>query len=227
MSDEEPTLEDELEPWEQQPNEGDRAYTAFCAYRALGPRRGLRQIARKVTRDGETVTIQQGEASLTHIAAWSKAWNWPARAHKYDVYLLELDRKTIEEERADALQRHLRTSRLIQDRAMRRLVGVEGDNPVLALDPGKLTAPEVLRYIEIGQKLERLALGEPDTIQQHQGPDGEPLGQKPKPTTPSDEELIENMQTLEDAGGLPEGTTAAIRLTLGIVDEDPEATAAG
>lgn len=205
---------DELEPWEMQPGESPLGYQVFCQYRDLGPNRGMRRIARKTARDGDTAVVQAGVASMARIQLWSVRWDWVARAQAYDRHLAEIRRQAIEDEHVEMAHRQARAAIEVQNLAMARLLGgadVEG------LKPADLKPVDVIRWLEVGQKIERLARGEPDTIQRHEGPDGGPVRVA---AVTSDEEMLANMRVLEAAGAIPSGSADGMARTLGIVVVD-------
>jgi hypothetical protein len=139
-------------PWEQRPRESSRAYAAFCAYRDLGPRRSLRAAA--------TAFYGRATPSLERqVDKWSHAFDWVQRANAWDRHLDAEARQAQEAARRDMVERHLREARTLQGKALQRLQ---------ALTPEELGPAELLRYIVEAVKLERLVLGEPDTVQRHE-----------------------------------------------------------
>ena len=68
------------EPWEQQPGESCRAFGAFCAYRALGPRRSLRAAAAAFY--GSTSSSRERQ-----FDKWSRAFDWVERTNAWDRHL--------------------------------------------------------------------------------------------------------------------------------------------
>jgi hypothetical protein len=139
-------------PWEQQPGESSRAFGAFCAYRDLGPRRSLRAAA--ATFYGRTSAALERQ-----LDKWSRASGWVERAGAWDRHLDAEARQAQEAARREMVERHLREARTLQGKALQRLQ---------ALTPEELGPAELLRYITEAIKLERLALGEPDSVQRHE-----------------------------------------------------------
>jgi hypothetical protein len=140
------------EPWEQQPGESSRAFGAFCAYRALGPRRSLRAAAAAFY--GSTSSSRERQ-----FDKWSRAFNWVERTNAWDRHLDIEAREAQEQARREMAERHLREARTLQGKALQRLQ---------ALTPEELGPADLLRFIVEAVKLERLALGEPDTVQRHE-----------------------------------------------------------
>ena len=64
---------DELKPWERQPDESAKAFEAFVIYRDMGLQRGVRKVG------------DQLHKSLTLMSRWSSQHNWPERAAAWDV----------------------------------------------------------------------------------------------------------------------------------------------
>jgi hypothetical protein len=138
--------------WEQQPGESSRAFGAFCVYRDLGPRRSLRAAA--------AAFYGRSAAALERqLDKWSAAFRWVERASAWDRHLDAEACQAQEQARREMVERHVREARALQGKALERL---------RALAPEELGPAELLRYIVEAAKLERLALGEPDTVQRHE-----------------------------------------------------------
>ena len=84
---------------------------------------------------------------------------WVQRANAWDRHLDAEARAAQETARREMVERHLREARTLQGKALQRLQ---------ALTPEELGPTELLRYIVEAVKLERLLLGEPDTVQRHE-----------------------------------------------------------
>ena len=148
-------------PWEQQPGETPRAYAAFCVFRDLGPRRTLAAAA--------AAYYQRTADSLERqVDKWSSAFRWVERAAAWDRHLDAQGRAAQETARKEMAERHVREARGLQAKALERL---------RALLPEELSPADALRYFVEAVKLERLALGEPDTVQRQEltGKGGSPL----------------------------------------------------
>jgi hypothetical protein len=148
-------------PWEQQPEETARAYGAFCVYRDLGPRRTLAAAA-------AAFFERTGDAPERQVDKWSSAFRWVERAAAWDRHLDAQGRAAQETARREMAERHGREARALQAKALERL---------RALRPEELSPADVLRFFVDAAKLERLALGEPDTVQRQEltGKGGAPL----------------------------------------------------
>jgi hypothetical protein len=83
------------EPWSQQPGESDRAYSAFCLYRDLGPARSLAQVTH-CCRGTQTATASSGHHASGgssskrrksgQVGAWSGKFAWMERCRRWDAY---------------------------------------------------------------------------------------------------------------------------------------------
>ena len=148
-------------PWEQQAGESARAFGAFCAYRDLGPRRSLRTAAEKYYGRATAAVFRQ-------CITWSGAFQWVERAGAWDRHLDAEARHAQEEARREMAERHVKEARALQSKALERL---------RTLRPEEMGPADVLRFFVEASKLERLALGEPDSLQRQEltGKHGGPL----------------------------------------------------
>jgi hypothetical protein len=141
--------------WEQQPGESPRAFGAFRAYRDLGARRSLHAAA-------ETFYGGATPGRDRQLDRWSRSFRWVERATAWDRHLDAEACKAQEQARREMAERHVKEARTLQAKALERL---------RALRPEELAPAEVLRYLVEAAKLERLALGEPETVsEQRFGP---------------------------------------------------------
>src|SRR5262249_12686769 len=138
--------------WEQRSGESSRAFGAFGVYRDLGPRRSLRAAAAAFY--GRTSAALERQ-----VDKWSRAFGWVERASAWDRQLDAEARRVQEEARREMVERHVKEARALQGKALERL---------RSLCPEELGPADLLRYIVEAAKLERLALGEPDTVQRHE-----------------------------------------------------------
>ena len=88
----------EVTPWERQPREGEEAYTAFLAYRDLGPGR-----THEATRKG----LSKRPGYLKPIERWSSLRDWRRRAGDWDAHLQAERDKVAAEEAAKWERRRL------------------------------------------------------------------------------------------------------------------------
>lgn len=132
-------------PWERQPREGTKPFEAFVIYRDQGPKRGQRPTAKAIGK------------SLRLIVKWSQRWRWVERARAWDE---ELDRQNRASQVAavkEMRERHAREALALQEKALKRLKELKRE---------ELSASDVLRFFVEAAKLERVARGEPETIQE-------------------------------------------------------------
>jgi len=142
-------------PWEHQPGESSRAFAAFCAYRDLGPFRSLRAAA-------EAFYGRLSASVVRQLQTWSGTFKWVERSDAWDRYLDAEARQAKVKAQREMAERHAQEARGLQAKALERL---------RSLRPEELAPADVLRYFVEAAKLERLALGEPETVtEQRNGP---------------------------------------------------------
>ncbi len=174
-------------PFERQPKESSPAFEAFALYRDMGPSRSLDAVAQKCTK------------CVSLIRRWSRRWFWVERARSYDIALDSKARKRSEQEairqREMMFRRHAEQSRSLQDMAstilgeFHRRLGGESIEKLQGRDLLRLV--EMLpKTVDVAQRLERLAVGEPlDNLE------------PPKPVEQmTDEELDHYIQQLQHTG---------------------------
>jgi hypothetical protein len=143
------------QPWEHQPGESPRAFAAFCAYRNLGPLRSLRAAA-------EAFYGRLSASVVRQMQTWSGTFNWVERSDAWDLHLDAEARQAKVKAQREMAERHAQEARGLQAKALERL---------RSLRPEELAPADVLRYLVEAAKLERLALGEPETVtEQRNGP---------------------------------------------------------
>jgi hypothetical protein len=136
----------ELQYWQRQPGESDKAFQAFVTYRNLEP--SFRSITR---------VVSELNKSRSLIGRWSSGWNWVERAAAWDeeqeIRLLAARveaKKKMDEE-------HLRIVRSGRNKAVRALA---------EFDPKDLAPAELRNWLTTFMEWERLILGEPETIEE-------------------------------------------------------------
>lgn len=141
-------------PWERLPNEGTRAYEAFCAYRNLdASERSLRKVAAML---GKSETL---------IGRWSSTHGWVNRVAAWDVEQDRLWRIDLAARRRKIIDRQLRTAATATQKVAEGLLKLDGET---------LTPSELTRLFEVAARIEREALGQP-VKHEISGPDGEPV----------------------------------------------------
>ena len=130
-----------LNEWDRINNESAKAYAAFCAYRDYG-------IDRSATKVLQRYNNKYGSRSM--LTRWSNKHNWVNRCYEYDVYMEKEQRKELHSYNIKMIKRHAEQSMLLQSKAIEALINI---------DPKSLSNQELLRYIEVGMKLERDTIG--------------------------------------------------------------------
>jgi hypothetical protein len=142
------------EPWEQQPGEPNRWYARFECFRLVGPSRSLLG-----TLNAERQ--QRGASKSRSIPqSWAlnaRRWRWRERAEAWDERQRQEARAAHAREVEEMNRRHLQEAKALQGKAVQRLK---------ALDQEQLTPADVVRFVTEAAKLERTALGEPQTIEE-------------------------------------------------------------
>jgi hypothetical protein len=142
------------DPWERQLGEPNLWFSRFELFRMAGPGRSVLGI---VNKEREF----RGKNKATSIPqSWGKAarqWRWRERAEDWD----EAERKQARVAHTKALeemrQRHLQEAMALQRAAIQRLRGMSLE---------ELSPADTLRFCIEAAKLERLALGVPETIEE-------------------------------------------------------------
>jgi hypothetical protein len=143
-----------LLPWDRQPKESDRAYSYFAIYRDMGRTRTVAKVATEVHK------------SRDYLHKLASQWRWVHRARAFDTEQDRLYGELLGERRKDMAERHARIAAALQGKIVARLQ---------SLDAQKLTPSDIARWLEVATRVERLALGLPDSTTAHTGPDGGPI----------------------------------------------------
>lgn len=130
------------QPFDRQPDETSKAYTAFCAYRDLGPRRSLLE-AYRATYDRPRATTLPG-----HFTNWSTKYSWVERVRAWDDHEAQELAKTREGARAEARAVFADHAKSLAEQLVEIALGGDGTSPqvralVQALDRAGVTAPAV------------------------------------------------------------------------------------
>jgi hypothetical protein len=149
------------EPFERQPGEPTKAYSAFTVYRNTpAQERSLRR-----------VTSEVGHTHHKQVETWSVRWGWKARADAWDDYQDERQRQAFLKERETMGRRHARSAEALMNALMlpaQVLAEKLQKNPDAALAVLKeMDAAELLELIVQSSRVfqplmnaERLARGE-------------------------------------------------------------------
>lgn len=130
------------DPWDQQPEEGSKPFSAFRRYLEQGPEeRSIRRVAEEL------------EKSETLIGRWAAKWDWVERVSAWDRHMLDVMREATETEISEMAQRHARMAVAFQNKIVERLQ---------TISPEDLTPAQLVQWFEAATKIERQAKGMPD-----------------------------------------------------------------
>jgi hypothetical protein len=134
--------------WQQQPQETDKAFQAFVVYRNLEPEeRSLQRVSSELSK------------SIPLMKRWSARWSWAERVREWDGHqeIKLLERRIEQKQKMD--EDHLKIIRAARSKAVQALAKV---------DPEKLldSLTELRYWITEMVKLERLIMGEPESIEE-------------------------------------------------------------
>lgn len=163
----------EAEPWERQPGESTKAYSAFVAYRDIGPRRSYRQIP-----------AVHGTVSV--LWRWGDRWKWTARATAWDDERRRIEQEAARQEVDDMRRRHATVANVAIVKAAQRLQTIE---------PAELSPRDAAALLDLGVKIERLSRGDPTQIHELQG-------ERERTTIPAGPSGAAIMALLRDRPGL-------------------------
>lgn len=152
-------------PYERQPGEPDKAWNAFVLYRDLEGKRTLVEASKLYK---QKYKVKGGKPLEQQFGQFSSKYLWRKRVEEWDRIL---DRRLREQRihaRAEMQRRHIELARSLQG------IGALGARQLYAELKNRvaggaivLTAKELVALMDSGTKLERLNLGEPDSIQEN------------------------------------------------------------
>ncbi|MEU8387512.1 hypothetical protein [Micromonospora sp. NPDC048843] len=123
-------------------------------YRYLGRTRTAAKVATEVNK------------SRDYLHKLASIWKWVQRAQTWDRDEDRLYAEGLAEQRRNMARRQARIASTLQATLVTRLQ---------ALDASKLGPGDIARWLEVATRVERLALGLPDSTTAHTGPDGRPI----------------------------------------------------
>ena len=145
--------------WERQPREGDKAWGAFVAYRDMPLNE--RSLRRLVT---EYYNVAPGTKRWRNkfraVSYLSRKWRWRERVEAYDRHLDQIAQEARRRAIEEMNERHIRIARAMVMKAAERLRD---------MDPAELSPTETRQFFDYGVRLERLALGEPESVTHNEG----------------------------------------------------------
>lgn len=143
-------MADDRDPWERQPQEPDRAWSAFVAFREMKPK------DRRVT----VIIAEYGETAHT----WSSKWHWRQRVQAWDAHL---DREAREAEiiaLREMREKHIKIAQSMQALGVGEIAkAVRLSHAPDAKDKMTIDVMDAVNIAEKGVRLERLNRGEPET----------------------------------------------------------------
>jgi hypothetical protein len=147
-----------MEIWERQKDESAKAYQWFCRYLDYGVDRSFMKVRKKY-----------GESSISMrlFERWSAQHQWIKRCCRYDESVEAEHRKELRAYAIEMAKRHMEQAKTLQKKAFTRLE---------ELSPEELSPTELLRFLEVGMKLERETLGPP--LEDISGDKVDPIGVK-------------------------------------------------
>ena len=150
-------MTDDTKPWDQLPDESDKAFAAFKAYRDIPTvDRTLRKAARAYYGDKFNAT------SHKTLEGWSAKFAWKLRVRQYEADRDQRMREQEEHDIREMRRRHIEEGEECQHigiESLRRVKERMERDKDYAVSPGL-----ALQLIQQGSTLERLARGEPTEI---------------------------------------------------------------
>ena len=129
---------DDLRPWDRQPKETEKAYSAFKAYLDMstdGGERNLSELARRLSKSRQLLT------------GWKSRHHWGDRCLAWDKTVMEAERKAAIKERKKMVKRHIGLAMALQSKAVEALKYADVDEAGLK---------DIVTMIVQGVKIERL-----------------------------------------------------------------------
>ena len=174
------------ELWEKLAEERSKAFRAFGIYRDLGPDRAIVKVRDAL---GKTAGYDR------QLQEWASRFHWRDRVEAYDVYLDEKRRKENEDRIRKMNDRQAEQGATLQKIGMLKIQTLprtkDGNIDIEAVQRA-LSNSEAARYVDLGVKIERIALGEPTEIQ------GEKLVELPDEVA---DRLAKVLEKLDDKHG--------------------------
>ncbi len=138
-----------VNPWEKQPGESLQSFEAFKMFRNLPP--GTRSLPRVASECIKNISL---------IRRWSAQHGWFDRVEEWDAHqdkvALEAQLRAVKAMN----ERHVKMAMALQTKALKRLENMNTD---------ELSPAQLLAYLLEATRLERLARGEPEKIEDRRG----------------------------------------------------------
>lgn len=138
-------LDEAVEPWDRQPNEGDKAWQCFQLYRDATQPGGIgKRTQREVATKAYTAS-PHGPRAKKEIADWSVKFRWIERVEAFDRHLDAIRQESFRNEAKRDGEQALALYRAMRAKAGQALIAL----PANALSPGELTRMADLAIIGI------------------------------------------------------------------------------
>ena len=157
------------QPWDRsiETRETPTAYRAFMDYCRMGPRRSLRALLeRYILQVSDNAPTEKSPTVYWYtLGTWSRRHEWQRRVPYWDADQERLRTEEHNKEIADMNRRQAALGLLGQQKATVKLQSLIGK---------ELSSAEATRLMDVATRIERVARGEPATIEglQHSGPHG-------------------------------------------------------
>lgn len=138
-------IEQLVYPWDQQPGEPEKAFHLFLCYLAIGKTRNYTEVFRTCG------------VSYPLICKYGESYSWKMRSDKHDIAKDKEMMVKLDEEVMLSKIRQQRIGKDMQELANRGLI-------MLNENVEELSPQDITKLIDIGVKIERLALGSPNEI---------------------------------------------------------------
>jgi len=139
-------MSDTPKPWERQPKEGPKAWAAFVVYRNMGA--GVRTVAK--------VAAQLGKG-LPNYEKMARLYHWMERCKAYDAEQDRIGQETQKDVLIEMRRRHAGYGKLTQALA---ITEIRNALKIAQKKPGKIKPRDMAILLQLGVKIEQLALGE-------------------------------------------------------------------
>ena len=153
----------DVDPWDRQPKETDKAWQAFSIYRGFGADRSVRKTLEQL---GKKPSFK------SHMEKWSVRWGWRMRASAWDTHRDRCEREVVLDQAAKVVREKMAVADGLWKTAAKALVmwnkyidhqmkedtaaGIPSEPPV--------SPSEVQRMADTGLKLSQLLEGKPTDI---------------------------------------------------------------
>ena len=132
-----------IEPWQQQADEGAKAFAAFCTYRDLGTERSIDKANQDIKK------------SRSLVGRWCVKHHWVERCRAWDEYLDQQTREELRRGVGKMAQRHANVAQVMLAKVAEKLRG---------FNAADLTTESLPKWFMAAVEVERLSRGEPTEL---------------------------------------------------------------